>query len=76
MISKNKIVMVNFKYNKIICICKNLNFFDWMFKIWVRVIFLEGFLCVGFKGNILYGYDYLKKECGKDNSVKEWLYFV
>lgn len=41
-ISKNKIVIVNFKYNNIICKCKNLDFFDWMFKIWVRVIFLEG----------------------------------
>lgn len=58
-ISKNKTVIVNLKYNKIICTCKNLDFLDWMFKTRVRVILPEGIQCVGFKGNISYGYNYI-----------------
>nr|XP_011420696.2 toll-like receptor 4 [Crassostrea gigas] len=70
--SQNKTVKVNLLHNKILCSCENLDFLDWLFTSKVNILKTEE--CTGIKGNITYGYQYLKEECGKDQ--REWLYPV
>ena len=75
-LDKNQNVTLDFLHNKILCTCENMDFLDWIFtsKVLVRLAYNDK--CTGYNGNITQAYQYLRNECKKDNSVREWLYPV
>ena len=71
-----KNITINLSRNRILCTCENLDFLEWCMNSQVVVRFSPNDTCTGYDGNITLAYQYLRNECKKDNSVREWLYLV
>ena len=71
-----KNITINLSRNRILCTCENFDFLEWCMNSQVVVRFSPNDTCTGYDGNITQAYQYLRNECKKDNSVREWLYPV
>jgi Leucine-rich repeat (LRR) protein len=69
-------VTLDFRQNKILCTCDNLDFINWLFNSQVNILLSTKEECTMFNGNISQAYVYLSEECGKNSGVKEWHYVL